>query len=142
MLVNLDKFELLYFINGCAIGSHLRQGIWKRCVDEFYGKLNDKERAFIYQFSLRDFWEIMAMAKYPNVNKEYPRFGFDDYKKFLACYNPNNRYNVKFEGVPEGKKKVKKEEANAYLYDGKYWIDFQRYIPNEYITSAELIIGE
>lgn len=63
MLVNLDKFELLNYINGCAIGSHLRQGIWQRCVDEFYDKLNDKERAFIYEISLRDFWEIMARAK-------------------------------------------------------------------------------
>lgn len=138
MLVNLDKFELLNYINGCAIGSHLRQGIWKRCVDEFYGKLIDKERAFIYEYSLRDFWEIMARAKYPDVNKEHTKFGFEDYKKFLACYNPDNRYHVKYEGVTADKRRIK-DEADVYLYEERYWIDFQRFVPNEYITSTEKI---
>lgn len=135
MLVNLDKFELLNYLNGCAIGSHLRQGVWKRCVDEFYNKLNDKERKFIYEYSIRDLWEIMARDKYPNYKKEYPKAGFEDFRKFLACFNPDNRYHLKIEGEVDGK--IQRQEVDAYLYENKYWTGFNRYVPKEYIKSKQ-----
>lgn len=136
MLVNLDKFELLNYINGCAIGSHLRQGIWQRCVDEFYDKLNDKERAFIYEFSLRDFWEIMARAKFPNVNEEYANCAFEDYRKFLACFKPGNRYDVVLKGITKGRKPMT-EKVEAYLFNGGYWVGFQRHIDTKCIKSIK-----
>ena len=136
MLVNLNKFELLNYINGCAIGSHLRQGIWQRCVDEFYDKLNDNERAFIYEFSLRDFWEIMARAKFPNVNKEYANCGFEDYRKFLACFKPGNRYDVILKGNMKGGKPMT-EKVEAYLFNGGYWVGFQRHIDTKCIKSIK-----
>lgn len=34
MNINIDKLELLDLCEGCSIGSHLRQGIWERCIDD------------------------------------------------------------------------------------------------------------
>lgn len=134
MIVNLDRFELLNFLEGCSIGSHLRQGVWSRCVNEFYEKLNESDRDFVYQISKRDLWQhLSGGVKYPNVRDEYKRFGFEEFKRFLACYDKDNRYYVVVSGVIKGK--VETEFVNAYKYEGKYWIDFSRRIPEEYIKA-------
>lgn len=61
--------------------------------------------------------------------------GREDYFKFLACFNPANRYMVAVEGDINGKHK--RELVDAYKYDGIYWVSYRRYIPEEYIKSVD-----
>lgn len=135
MLINLDIHELFFFIEGCAHGSHLRQGIWERCIDEFYGKLTQEERDCLYYWSKRDLWECMCGDKYPNVkDREWGNHvGRDDYRKFIACYDCANRYLVT---VTDGKKT---ETRPAYLFEGTYWVSFTSYAPKDMIIKIKKV---
>ncbi len=87
MITDLSKFELLHFLEGCSIGSHLRQGVWQRCIDEFYDKLDYNERNFIFHYSVRDLWDKMVHSD----KDQYPRCGEEDFLAFIDCYNPARR---------------------------------------------------
>lgn len=126
MNINIDKFELMYLLEGCSIGSHLRQGIWERCIDEFYDKLSRDERLWLYTYAKRD------------ITPRYKRkdaVGREDFFKFLACFNPANRYMVAVEGEVDGKHK--RELVDAYKYGDVFWVSYRRFIPEEYIKSVE-----
>lgn len=126
MNINIDKFELLYLLEGCSIGSHLRQGIWERCIDEFYDKLSRDERLWLYTYAKRDIT--------PRYKRE-DRVGRDDFLKFLACFNPANRYKVAVEGDIDGKHV--RQLVDAYKFNGIYWVSYRRMVAKEYIKSVE-----
>lgn len=126
MNINISKFDLLHWLKGCASSSHLAQDIWSRCIDEFYDKLSPQERLRIYMYAKRDLTYLYV--KETSVGRE-------DFFKFLACFNPANRYMVAVEGEVDGQHK--RELVDAYLYDYRYWVSYRRYIPEEYIKSVE-----
>lgn len=126
MQINIDKFELMYLLEGCSIGSHLRQGIWERCIDEFYDKMSPDARLWLYTYAKRD-----ITPRY--LRKD--RCGREDFFKFLACFNPANRFMVKVEGRAGGH--YKRQLVDAYKYGDTYWVSFRRYIPDEYIKNVE-----
>lgn len=132
MKIELDIFELFYFIEGCAHGSHLRQGIWRRCVNEFYGNLFRHERDQLFDWFTRLLWKDMCGDTYPNVNKEwkYTPCGSEDFQRAVACFDKNNRYIVTV------KKGRQKETREAYLFQGKYWVDFSCFATEEYIINV------
>lgn len=127
MKLDLDKFELLYYLEGCARGSHLRQGVWSRCIDEFYDKLNDKERNFVFHYSVRDLWPIFNEA-YPNGSYH---IGREDFNMFIARFNPYNKYHL----VCSNGDAI--EEADCFWYDGRFHINYSRIAADEYIKSIE-----
>lgn len=129
MQVSIDKFGLLHWMHGCAIGSHLRQGIWRRAVDEFYGKLTIDEREFVYTYAKRDIAPIFQPKDIGG--SPYQHFGHEDFFHFLACYNPANRYNVSMEG-----KGVKAQTVKAYKWEGNYHVGFNRFCAPEYTKKA------
>ena len=133
MTVELDLFELYYFIEGCAKGSHLRQGIWRRCVNQFYGKLTQEERDRLFDWFTRLLWKDICGDKYPNVKEEYKplNFGLEDFKRTVACFDKNNRYIL---DVSDGEQQ---QIVEAYLFEDKYWIDFSRFAPKEYIKEIK-----
>ena len=135
MIIELDTFELYYLIESCAKGSHLRQGIWMRCVNEFYGKLTQNERDNLFDWFTRLLWQDVCGDKYPNVKKEYKSisFGMEDFMRTVACFDKNNRYLL---DVSDGKQQ---QSVEAYLFENKYWIDFSRFAPNEYIKKIKKI---
>lgn len=120
-------------MHGCAIGSHLRQGIWQRAVDEFYDKLTVKERLCVYMYAKRDLTEIFVPKRLRNGNP-YRHFGHEYFFQFLACYNPANRYKVHMKGVVDGKKYDK--WVNAYWWNNRYYTKFNSYCAEEYITET------
>lgn len=79
MKIDLDKFELLYYLEGCARGSHLRQGVWRRFIDEFYDKLTVEERLFLFHYSVRDLWQIFSEP----YCSDSSRYGKDDFNMFV-----------------------------------------------------------
>lgn len=135
MKTELDKWELFWFIEGCAHGSHLRQGIWQRCVNEFYDKLSQDERDCIYEWSKKFLWECMCGDEYPNVKEQEwgNHVGRDDFRKFVACYDKDNRYVVT---VSDGKKT---ETRPAYLFEDRYWVSFTSYAPKDVIIKLKKV---
>lgn len=126
MKIDIDKFDLLNWLEGCSIGSHLRQGIWRRCIDEFYSKLTAQERLWLYTYAKRDITD-----RY----KDKSSCGREDFFKFLACYNPANRYTVIAEGIIDGKKQ--KQRVKAFRFQGDFWVSYQRYIAPEYVKLVK-----
>ena len=123
MLVELDKHELLYYIEGCARGSHLRQGIWQRIVNEFIPKMTEDERDFIWWILRRDIWEIF-FGKYAN-------YGAQDFLRAMAALHRNNWAKVM---ASDGKTT---ECVDCYRYDGHWWVDFTVRVADEFITKIE-----
>lgn len=127
MKIDLDKFELLYYLEGCARGSHLRQGVWRRFIDEFYDKLTVEERLFLFHYSVRDLWNIF--------NKPYCdgsfHYGKDDFNMFIARFNPYNKYSVTVSNDDLTK------TFECFWFDGNFYTGFNRLINNEYIKNVE-----
>lgn len=127
MKIDLDKFELLYYLEGCARGSHLRQGVWRRFIDEFYDKLTVEERLFLFHYSVRDLWQIFSEP----YCSDSSRYGKDDFNMFVSRFNPYNKYNITVSN--DGSTKV----FDCFWFDGNFYTGFNRFINNEYIKNVE-----
>lgn len=126
MQINIDKFEFLCLLKGCAAGSHLCQGIWHKAIDCFYPKMSGDERLWLYTYAKRDLTEYYIRED---------AVGRDDFFQFLACFNPTNRYTLTVEGDVDGKHT--KQTVEAYHWQGKYYIKSRQYAADEYIKSKE-----
>lgn len=115
----IDFFELELLIETCWYsGTILRHSVMQKAINYWYRHLTENERARIYEFFLRTKGDEITM---------------EIQKRFMARYNPNNQFLIEtcFEG--------KKEELRAYLFNGKYWIDENTRIEENYITNAKII---
>lgn len=120
--LTLDRFELIWYLQGAMSGSHLRWGIYEDFVNIVYPQLNDDERKFIHDIAIRDcswHFEGSFVDKAP-----YERF-----KQMLACYDNDNRYIVEFEYKGE------KGSKDTYLWDNEYYIDWSKRVNKDYITK-------
>ncbi len=131
MLANLSPFDILNWMHGCAIGSHLRQDIWRRAADEFYAKLTPRQRLTVYIFAKRDLTPIFLPHK--AYGEEIPHVAHDDFFHFLARYNPANQYLVRT------KDEEKDTTVEAYLYNGQYRVSFYSFVAKENIYSVERV---
>lgn len=125
IMMRMDAAQVLYYLEGCARGSHLRQGCWRDMID-LYPKMSQKMRNFIYTYAKRDIAPIFEMT----YNDGLHPCGAEDFFQFLACFDKDNRYMV------IAKEENKEEWINAYLYNDKYY-DGKFFIDEEYITSIE-----
>lgn len=132
VLVRMDVFDLLDWMDGCAGGSHLRQGIWPRAIDRFFKKLNLSEREKIYTYAKRDLLERFVPRVRPSCTIINP--GLKEFLQFLSRYNPNNQYVVELEAEKGGK--LQKDTAFAYKYEDSYYINSQEYCAPEAIKSV------
>lgn len=141
MTTNLDWHDIIYLMEGCAGGSHLRQGIWQRAVDEFWAKLDQEERDNIYWIAKRDITERFFHELF---GEQHTSFGYDDFAEFLARFNPSNQYRVTMDGEVNGKHTH--EVADAFLWarsdDAKdtgacYHTGFNRFCAPEFIVQTE-----
>lgn len=130
MLIDLDKFQLLYYLEGCARGSHLRQGCWRDMID-LYPKMEQDMRDFLYTYAKRDIAPIFAS---PSDGVGRP-VGADDFDMFLDCFDHNNHYMVTAE------KDGQAETAETFLYGGRYYTGSRSYFDEEYITKIEPILN-
>lgn len=130
MKVDLDMFEMLYLLEGVSIGSHLRQHIWKRAVDEWYKDMDPKYAETVFTYSRRDIspkYEPRMMS-----GSEYKPFGAEDFKTFLAAFNPANRYIVTAKCGDNIEK-----DTPCFMYDGKYHVKMDTWICEKYITEVK-----
>lgn len=135
MKIDLDKFELGYLLDACARGSHLRQGIWRRCVDEWWAGMTRETREHIFHYTIRDNWECMSGELFGK--KISPNCGFDDFRTFCERFDPSNLYEVSYD---DGNGQKGSIEAFR-CHDGHYHIGHNQFIADEYITNVEWIGG-
>ena len=104
--------------------SHLRWDIYPMMVNDVYPQLSDGEREAIFTYVKRDeSWKFRD--DYDKTAKEY-------FLHFLARYNPADQFVVT---LKDGRKKQVVD--NAYLWDGKYFVGWQRYCAPENIVKVE-----
>lgn len=131
MKVELDKFELVYFLEGCASGSHLRQGVWRRVVEDFVPKMSVEQMNFTWWVCFRDMWDNY----FTSFTGDAANCGAEDFLHALSVLNINNRYMVDtdYEG--------KRESYFCYRFRGEYYPmengRFNRHIAKEHITNVE-----
>lgn len=124
MKVELDYFEMLYLLESCLRGSHLRSTTVARFSTEFWGKFTEKQRDSLYRFVLTNIYD----------GKFKPRDSMCGQDVWLMeRYNPDNQYEV---AVTNG---ATCENVRAFRHaeDGKYYIRPSKYIAPEYITKIE-----
>mgnify|MGYP006304071035 CR=1 FL=1 len=115
----LDFHEVTVFIEACFhAGTILRASILDKIADNWYHMMNQYERKSIYSWLKR-------------------RYGDDELderqRRFMARFNPENQYllTMKHEG--------EEQKAEAYEFEGKYWVGNQSYADEKYITNKERI---
>ena len=124
--LRLDKFQLLWLCEGFIGKSHLRWDGYSMMVNDVFPQLNDYEREFIYTYAKRDFawhWDGDYVDETPH---QY-------FLQMLARFNPANQYRVT---MKEGREKQQVAD-DAYLWDGKYYIGWNRYCAPDYIKKVE-----
>lgn len=123
--ISLDRFELLWYMQGFMGGSHLRWSGYERMVNDVWQQLTDKERECIYMYAKRDLsWHFEG----DHVDETPHKY----FQQVLARYNPANQYSVTVDSGA-GAKIV----SSAYLWQGKYYTAWNRYCAPEYIKKVE-----
>ena len=123
--LTLDRFELLWYVEGFVGGSHLRWSGYETMVDKVYPQLNDDERECIYTYAKRDLANRMSYEFKNNTT------AYQYWCQFLARYNPANQYKVALENGNE------KQTVDAYKWNNRYYTDWRRYCGGEFIKSVE-----
>lgn len=124
MLVELDIHDLFDWMWACSNGSHLKQGIWARAVDSFFYKLDDDEKKSLCAICRRKLYDTMQNST-----------GKEDFNKFLACYDSDNRYIVGFKYKGRGEIYYQ----NCYWFDNGWRVDSTRFIPENWVVSKEKV---
>lgn len=125
-VLTLDKFKLLWLAEGAIGKSHLRWDIYEIFVNDIYPQLNDNEREFIYTYLKRDLswmWE----GKYRDET------AYQYWLQMLERYNPTNR----FELVLDDDNGHKENVYDAYMWNDRYYVDWNRYCCDDYIQSVK-----
>lgn len=125
--LRLDKFSLMYLIEGAVGKSHLRWDIYPMMVNDVWPQLTESEREFIFTYVKRDdSWYFCDEKQYiDKTAKEY-------YLQMLARYNPANQFIVT---LKNGRKKQVAD--NAYYWDEKYYVGWQWYCAPENVVKVE-----
>ena len=126
--LKLDRFQLMWLAEGAIGKSHLRWDVYPMFVNDVWPQLTESEREAIFTYIKRDSsWHF---------NNERPH-GDETAKQYflqmLARFNPANQYVVT---LKEGRKKAIVVN-DAYYFDGKYYVGWQRYCAPEYIVKVE-----
>lgn len=124
-ILSLDRFELMWLCEGAIGKSHLRWGIYQMMVDKVWQQLTDDERNAIFTYIKRDdSWHFNKNLDRFEISRSY-------YLQMLARFNPANQFKIT---LKYGRKRTTED---AYKWEGKYFISWQRYCAPEYIVKIE-----
>lgn len=116
---------MFWLLESAARGSHLRQGLWNKFIDNVFHKLGPDQIRFLHD---------QCKEKLSEFYKKESSVGYEDFHRFLARFDiDNNLYRVKVLNPDTGKK----ETHYAYRFNGRYFVTSSRYIGEEYILIAE-----
>ena len=128
MKIDLGEDQIFYYLEGCARGSHLRQGCWHQMIN-LYPEMSQDIRDFLYTFAKRDIAPLFARVS----SDGYRPCGAENFDQFLACFNKDNRYMV------TAKDGERTETRETYLYDGHYWTSGVMRFEDRCVTKVEKI---
>ena len=128
MKIDLDRHQILYYLEGCAHGSHLRQGCWHDMIN-LYPKMDQGTRDFLYAYAKRDIAPLFERVS----SDGFRPCGAEDFDQFLARFDKDNRYMVT---ATDGERTEREE---AYLYNGRYYTGVWMRVEDEYITDVTKI---
>ena len=136
MLINLDKHQILYYLEGCARTSYFRdiaQECWCNMI-KLYSEMPQDMRDYIYARARRDIAPFFQPHHFnhPSLDGLRPA-GAEDFDQFLACFDKDNRYKVTTE------KGGKMDSMEAYLYRGRYYTNHVLYYDSKHVTKVEKI---
>lgn len=122
--LTLDKFRLMWLLEGAVGKSHLRWDIYDMFVNDVFPQLSEDEREFIYAYARRDLsWHFEG--KYVD---ETPH---EYFKQMLARFNPANQYSVTLQN------NIETTTVHAYYWNGRYYIGWMNYCAPEYIIDVK-----
>lgn len=124
MKVELDFFEMLYLLESCLRGSHLRSTTVERFSCEFWERFTERQRNSLYRFVLRNVYD-------GKFKQQDSMCGQDVW--LIERYDPDNQYEVT---INDG---ATCENIRAFRHakNGKYYIRPNKYIAPEYIIKIE-----
>lgn len=122
--LTLDKFHLLWLLEGAVGKSHLRWDIYDMFVNDVFPQLSEDEREFIYSYAKRDLSWYFEGKYADETPHEY-------FKQMLARYNPANQYKVKLKNGKEN------EDVIAYKWNDKYYTQWNRYCNEDFIVDVK-----
>ena len=130
--IEMDSAQILWYLEGCARGSHLRQGCWHDMI-KLYPDMSQSMRDFLYTYAKRD---IAPIFEPQECLKNTRPCGAEDFDQFLACFNKDNWYLV------TSRKPKECCVREAYLYNGKYYISECSYFERMFIKDIKKIVYE
>jgi hypothetical protein len=111
-------FELMFLTEACLPQSTIaRNTFFMDVIDAHYHKMNWEQRKHLFTW----------IGK--KLNMEY-----EESQIFYARFNPDNQFNLNtsYQG--------KKENVEAFLLNGNYYISSSQRVNNDYIKSVEKMV--
>ena len=128
MKVELDYIEMLYLLESCLRGSHLRAMTVRRFCGEFWERFTDRQRISLYRFVVQQVYGGTFTPRDSLCGADV---------MLMEMYDPDNQYIVSFNN---GKGMV--ECVRAFLHAGnrRYYTNSSMYIAPDAIVSIEKLI--
>lgn len=111
MKIELDIFEYMKLIDSCwHDGTILSSTMLDKVMNEWFHLTTKQDRVRIFEYLFRTKTELSVRQK-----------------MVIARYNPDAQYMVY----------GKNQEAEMFLFDGQYWLDFKTSAIDEQILKVE-----
>ena len=128
--IEMNAHQILWYLEGCARGSHLRQGCWHDMI-KLYPEMSQSMRDFLYYHAKRD---IAPIFEPQECLKNTRPCGAEDFGQFLACFDKDNHYEV-----TPSLTGLNFRSLDTYLYRGEYYFSDTGYVYKDFIDKLEKI---
>ena len=116
----IDFYELAFLAEACIPPRPIARAMfWQSLTDKYWYLMTEGERIHLFE------WLQKTWVYEESLEKE------EDTQIFHARFNPDNQYMIKT------KYNDKEEERRAFKMGDRYYIDRNKWISEEYITSVE-----
>lgn len=136
--LSLDRHDFISAVEGFALGSHLRQHVWREIVFKSIPQMSENDMDFMWWVFRRNLWENY----FPGGNQR-ACVGHEDYLHALAALHRWNRSYVTFRSETDGKTHkalcytFKRKLRPLYVDRGKELQSFDAFIPGEWVLKQK-----
>ncbi len=141
--LELDHHDFLAAVEGFALGSHLRQGVWEDIVFKSIPQMSELDINFLWWAFRRNLWD--SYFHYDKGGVLQKRCGSAGYLHALAALHLGNRSYVRFMGETD----KKPHKALCYTFQGllrPLYVDggnklqrFNAFIPGDSVLRQKVV---